>query len=122
MQFLEGRIEKDAGFNGEEIEDDEHVYESSETNIKGLESLYLMEQVYFSLTFTNINLHDATRKFAINRGLNSRSFPSYKFDHLLGQQKETCLYVLGNLWHNNWLIVLCSFGCRMSKTRNLSIY
>lgn len=47
MQFVEGRIEKDADLGDEENEDGGLASELNESDISGVDSLHLVEQVNF---------------------------------------------------------------------------
>ena len=49
MQFIEGGIEKDADSGGEESEDGGHSSKLDESDISDVESLHLIEQVFFLL-------------------------------------------------------------------------
>jgi hypothetical protein len=50
MQFIEGGIEKDADSSDEESEDEGHSSELNKSDISGVESLHLVEQVFFFWT------------------------------------------------------------------------
>lgn len=50
MQFIEGGIEKDADSGGEESEDGRHSSKLDESDISDVDSLHLVEQVFFLWT------------------------------------------------------------------------
>ena len=49
MQFIEGGIEKDADSGGEESKDGGHGSKLDESDISDVDSLHLVEQVFFLL-------------------------------------------------------------------------
>lgn len=49
MQFIEGGIKKDASSDDEDTEDDEHISVLNEANMRGVESLHVVDQVHLSL-------------------------------------------------------------------------
>ena len=48
-QFIEGGITKDASSDDEDIEDDENISVLNAENMKGVESLHVVDQVHLSL-------------------------------------------------------------------------
>lgn len=77
MQFIEGGIKKDASSDDEDTEDDEHISVLNEANMRGVESLHVVDQVHLSLVlffvFNKKNLHsvDVMKKSNLSHKLRS---------------------------------------------------